>query len=241
MNYYVARGGQTYGPYNEETIRKYLAEGSMQATDMARTETMQTWTPLGQLLGSPAYGSAPVYGAPNPVAPPPAYGRPAGAMGNVPPQLHWALVLLIAAFTSGLFITIWAFIQANWIKTIDPTSRAIRDLAIGVVAPIAGGIIMILGFVTAGVSGGFSDGHEAALAVPIVITGLIFSVLAIAGMVFTLMAFFSMRSSLERYYNTVEPINLRLSAVMTFFFNVIYFQYHLTRISDWKMTGVLRP
>ena len=29
MNYYVARNGQTYGPYNEETIRKYLAEGSM--------------------------------------------------------------------------------------------------------------------------------------------------------------------------------------------------------------------
>jgi hypothetical protein len=46
---------------------------------------------------------------------------------------------------------------------------------------------------------------------------------------------------MERYYNTVEPINLRLSAVMTLFFNVLYFQYHMTRIADWKQTGVLRP
>jgi hypothetical protein len=44
-----------------------------------------------------------------------------------------------------------------------------------------------------------------------------------------------------RYYNSTEPINLRLSAVMTFFFNTLYFQYHMSRIADWKRTGYLRP
>ena len=41
-----------------------------------------------------------------------------------------------------------------------------------------------------------------------------------------------MKASIERYYNTVEPINLRLSGIMTFFFNMIYFQYHITRIAS---------
>ncbi len=43
------------------------------------------------------------------------------------------------------------------------------------------------------------------------------------------------------YYNTVEPIGLRLSGVMTFFFNVFYFQHHMSRIVLWKLTGYLSP
>jgi len=48
-----------------------------------------------------------------------------------------------------------------------------------------------------------------------------------------------MRRSLLNYYNTVEPIGLQLSPVMTFFFALFYFQYHFTRIANWKRTGVL--
>jgi hypothetical protein len=55
------------------------------------------------------------------------------------------------------------------------------------------------------------------------------------------MAVFQMRSSIENYYNTVEPINLRLSGVMTFFFAVYYFQHHFSRIANWKRTGYLQP
>ncbi len=67
----------------------------------------------------------------------------------------------------------------------------------------------------------------------------LFMPLALGGLVFHLKAFFGMRDSIERHYNTVEPINLRLSSIMTFFFNVIYFQYHFTRINEWKRTGAL--
>jgi hypothetical protein len=48
-----------------------------------------------------------------------------------------------------------------------------------------------------------------------------------------------MRRSMEDYYNSAEPVGLQLSGVMTFFFNVIYFQYHLNRIRQFKTTGVL--
>jgi hypothetical protein len=56
-----------------------------------------------------------------------------------------------------------------------------------------------------------------------------------------IVAFFKMRSSLVQYYNTVEPISLKLSGVMTFFFNIYYFQHHFSRIAEWKRTGRLTP
>jgi hypothetical protein len=56
-----------------------------------------------------------------------------------------------------------------------------------------------------------------------------------------LVAAFQMRSDLEEYYNRMEPINLQLSGVMTFFFAIFYFQHHLSRIAQWKKTGVLTP
>lgn len=43
-----------------------------------------------------------------------------------------------------------------------------------------------------------------------------------------------MKASIEQHFNTVEPIGLQLSGVMTFFFNVIYFQYHFTEIARAK-------
>ena len=48
---------------------------------------------------------------------------------------------------------------------------------------------------------------------------------------------FDMRKSLVTHYNSVEPIGLKLSGVMTFFFHFLYFQYHFTRIAALKQTG----
>ena len=56
-----------------------------------------------------------------------------------------------------------------------------------------------------------------------------------------LVGVFQMKSDLEDYYNSTEPINLQLSGVMVFFFNVYYFQHHFSRIAQWKKTGVLSP
>ena len=52
---------------------------------------------------------------------------------------------------------------------------------------------------------------------------------------------FQMKNDLEEYYNSVEPIDLRLHGGMTFFFAVWYFQHHLSRIAQWKKTGILAP
>jgi len=52
-------------------------------------------------------------------------------------------------------------------------------------------------------------------------------------------AAFSIRRSLLYHYNNAENIGLRLNPVLTFFFNILYFQYHFSRIARWKNTGVL--
>ena len=52
---------------------------------------------------------------------------------------------------------------------------------------------------------------------------------------------FSLRSSLEQFYNSVEPMGLSLGGVMTFFFGDIYFQYHLNDIMRRKYAARLGP
>jgi hypothetical protein len=256
MNYYVARDGQTYGPYSLETVQKYLNEGTILAGDMARTDAMPNWVPLRQLLTPPVPPQQQGFAPPPPSYPPqppfaaPAYPpqqQPGAGAVNVPPDLHWALVLLITALT-GVFSIIWAFVQSNFIRRIDPTSTATRDLIIGILAPIGGFIVFFILLITGGGLAALSGLNEnsgpaavGAIAGSIGLAALMLCALSFVGLIFHIKAIFGMKHSMERYYNTVEPINLRLSAVMTFFFNILYLQYHMSRIAEWKRTGILRP
>src|SRR2546423_537329 len=49
------------------------------------------------------------------------------------------------------------------------------------------------------------------------------------------------RRALLAHYTLAQPIYLRLSASMTFFFGVFYLQHHFSRIAQWKRTGYLQP
>jgi hypothetical protein len=148
----------------------------------------------------------------------------------MPPDLHWLLVWLLGGITGGLFTLIWCFKQAGFVKKIDPASKATLYMTLALVGQLA----LILGAVGIIVVSASSGNFPAGIA----IMGIVGLVGLLIG-VFWLIAIFGMRSSLVRYYNTVEPMGLRLSGVMTFFFNIIYFQYHLSRIANWKRTGVL--
>ncbi|MNO07523.1 hypothetical protein D3C81_2297500 [compost metagenome] len=53
--------------------------------------------------------------------------------------------------------------------------------------------------------------------------------------------YYSMRRSMLDYYNSVEPIGLKLSSALLFFFSMLYLQHHMTRIAQWKLGGALRP
>lgn len=149
----------------------------------------------------------------------------------MPPSMHWALVLVLAMIT-GIFGLIWFFVQAGYIKKIDPASRARMFLVLGLLAYLVL-IVGAIGITAAAAMGVGSAGMAAA-------GGFLAFILWVVGIILMLSAVFGMRRSLVDYFNSVEPIGLRLSGVMTFFFNILYFQYHLSRIAEWKRTGAGR-
>jgi hypothetical protein len=234
MKYYIKRDLNEYGPYALADLQRYVAQGNILMTDLARSEGLTEWVPVSQVLGNipvpvPAtqgtvYSGAPaggtVYGAT------PGYGVAAApvAATPVPPDFHWALVLLLTVLTCTLFSTVWIIVEAAWIRKIKPASKGLLYILLAV------GCYFVGGFVN-GLTGAMNHGQASPF-------GGLFS---IGGFVLQIVAIFSMRSDLEDYYNSTENIGLSLSGVMTFFFAVFYFQYHFSRIAQWKKTGVIQP
>jgi len=146
--------------------------------------------------------------------------------GPMPPEMHWALVLILSWFTMGLVGLFWAFKQANFVKLIDPASNAVKMLMVA----LGGMVVQVLLYIVA-----MASRSMTLMAMMGVIMMLLNAVILVAG----LMAVFGMRRSMVNYYNSTEPMGLKLSGVMTFFFSILYFQYHFSRIARWKKTGML--
>ena len=51
MSYYIAREGQTYGPYSPEHAHEMIGRGELVVDDLACPEGAEEWSPLGRLLG----------------------------------------------------------------------------------------------------------------------------------------------------------------------------------------------
>jgi uncharacterized protein DUF4339 len=240
LKYYIQRQLNEYGPYTLAGLQRYVAQGSILPTDMTRSEGMTEWTPVSQVIGNipiplaagtaaGAYAGGTVYGGSGTVydGSTTGFGVQAVPMQGtplVPPDFHWGLVLLIGICTCGLFFSAWMIVEAVFVRKIKPDSKGLMFVIIGVVG---------------GYLGGFANGFISAInhANPQPLGHLITMTTAIIFLV----AAFQMRTDLEDYYNTIEPINLQLSGVMTFFFGIFYIQHHLSRIAQWKKTGILSP
>jgi hypothetical protein len=233
MNYFIKRELNEYGPYSLADLQKYVASGNILLTDLCRSEGLTDWVPVSQVIGNipvpaaaPQPASGTVYGGSAP-----AYGAPAGYAAPVvsqyppPPSLHWGILVLLGVLTCGLFGWVWAFVQAAWVKKVDPESKALLYYGISV-----GLLVLMFG-------AGFAEGMAGR---PGAANGGIFLICRIAGGIMWVVAAFNMRSSIEDHYYSKEPIGLSLNGVMTFFFSIYYFQYHFTRINEMKqrqMTG----
>jgi hypothetical protein len=210
MNYFVKRDIQEYGPYTLSELQRYTSTGNVLLTDLCRSEGMTDWVPVSQVIGN-----IPV-AAPSSVAP--AAAGFAVSPYPPPPSLHWGVVLLLAIVTCGIFAWVWVFVQATWMKKVAPTSKALLYYGIAV-----GLILLATGVNIYQASQGISRTGIAAL-------------LNLAGWVMWLVASFNMKSSIEEHFSTADPMPnaMSLSGVMTFFFNVYYFQYHFTTITEEK-------
>jgi len=215
MKYLVKRGEETFGPYNLADLQQYVQSGNISLGDLAQSEGMSEWVPVSQVIGNipipvTSYGAATA----------PAL-MPVPEFVPLPPNLHWAVLLILDIFSRQLFNLIWALVQANWARKLIKNNKPLV-----LVAMYPAGIIA--GIVAEVVSGSGSDD----LAIPALICIL-------CGAIAYLVGIFSIRSAMEEYYNSTENIGLSLSGVMTFFFSSIYLQYHINRIARWKKTGVL--
>ena len=188
----------------------------------------------------PAYAQ-PAYAQPAYVQP--GYAQLAASPYPDAPNLHWGLLLLIG-FLFNLFFIIWDFVQAAWLKKVAPASTALANyitawvlMLLAVVVAIASGV----SFATSQASnqsGNVTPG--AGVIVALLIAGLIY----LGGLVMYIVARFAERAALEQHFNGPEPVGLKLSGVMTFFFGSLYFQYHLNRINALKQAarmGVRAP
>jgi hypothetical protein len=238
MHYQISRNGQMYGPYTLDDLRRYLASGNVQPTDLVKNEEMPEWIPVSQLLASnaietPAVPIPPVWAEPAA----PVYGQAAYPATNAPaivnqypdaPNLNWGLLLLINFFCCCVFQFVWNLIVAAWTKRVQPNSSALYYY-------IASDVIYVLymGFYVftfrdyMAVSQGHVYTRHLGMLGARSAVGIVFWVIK-------LMARFQHRESLLQHFNGPEPVGLRLSGVMTFFFGGLYFQYHLNRINAMK-------
>ena len=121
---------------------------------------------------------------------------------------------------------VWNLIVASWVKKVQPNSRAI------VYYIAATALMLVQGAVSTHTRMHYVPGQHWMWAY--YATHPFRDLLGVGVWVVRLIARFTMRSELEEHFNTVEPVGLSLSGVMTFFFGGLYFQYHLNRINDMK-------
>jgi hypothetical protein len=222
---WIGRDGQRFGPYDDATLRAWVAEGKVEATALAWYEGMAEWRPLHEVLGL--------------AVPPPMAGYPAGlpdaGRGSLPepPSLHWGLLLLFTILTLGILGIVWPFLQANWVKKIDPNSKATTYLTVALCLVGVSWVISFSQIMGHMATPGASVGPALGFA------GLNF-IIAIAQLVFMYMAYFgmarSMREQLPKY-----GLRPDIGGVTLFFFTLLYLQGQMTWVSRWRQTGQTEP
>jgi hypothetical protein len=203
MNYFVKRGDQEYGPYSLADLQLYVQQGNVAQTDKVRSEGMSDWAPVSSVIGT-----IPVQ------APHSGFGAVAASVERVslPPNMHWAVLLLLSIVTCGLFGLVWYCIQAAWVRKVRPSNFA---------------LFLIIAHIGLSFAGGAIEVFESAKYM-----GPLFR---ITGIVLYVWAAFSMKSAMEDYFNREENTGMTLSGIMTFFFSYIYFQYHFNEVSERRL------
>lgn len=237
MHYQLSRNGQSYGPYTIDDLRRYLASGNVLPTDLVKNDDMPEWVPVSQVLAGSTAPAAEIAAPPSTGFASPGYtgtgyadpaAAPAVSAAAYPdaPNLHWGLVLLFGLLTGTLFMFVWNLVIAAWLKRVQPNATSLfYYIGFGVLTLIQLGVTLpytLHAVLSPGVHMAYNP---------------VGGIVGLIAWVVKLIARFSQRASLEEHFNTAEPVGLRLSAAMTFFFGGLYFQYHLNRINAMKQAA----
>ncbi|QWT20040.1 hypothetical protein KPL74_20110 [Bacillus sp. NP157] len=196
---WLKQGENTYGPYDESLVQRWLDEGKIRPDVLGRGDDGEAWVEVVELVGDtvtrfPARGAA----LPEPAGP------------------GWGLVLMLCLVTLGFIAWVWAFLQVNWVRRIDPGNRSREWLiasAAGSIAVIALRETFLLGSLP-------YETRITLLRVAMVLNiGTIAAYLASA---------YSMVHSMRRVL-PMYGLRPQVSGITLFFFNTIYLQAQM----DW--------
>jgi hypothetical protein len=212
MDYLVRRGDQEFGPYTLAELQEYVQSGRVLPGDLSKSEALVDWVLVSQILGN----------IPMPAAAAPVNVVPPQNLVPLPPNLHWAILLVLDILTRQIFNWIWVFVQANWARKLSGSNKSMVLVSMYPGGFLAGILIAMVAMAM----------HRPEL---VAVSGICI----LAGAIVYIFGIFKVREAMEDYYNSRENIGLSLSGVMTFFFSSVYLQYHINRIARWKKTGVL--
>jgi hypothetical protein len=266
MHYQVSRNGQTYGPYTLEDLQRYVASGNVLLSDLAKSDEMQAWVPVSQILPPPAAAAPPPaspaqnYSDPAPQSPgagaqqgysQPNYSQPNYAQPNysqagyTPPAFAPNQALAASTYPDAPNLH-WALVALFTLLSCGffmPIWNLVVAAWLKRVQPNAIALFLYMGVLV------------------ILFIYLIVGVVSMRGVmihsgaypigthvglrgfivfilwVVRLVARFSERASLEEHFNGPEPVGLSLNPVLTFFFGGIYFQSQLNRINALKQAA----
>lgn len=138
-----------------------------------------------------------------------------------PPRLHWGIVFALSFVTFGIFGMIWLVVQASWVKKATRNARPFwYCLAYLLVIPAAM-VVAMFGGIIATFAGGPQTANQ--------VIGVIAILVQISSFVLYIFAAYTLKGALE-----MQPIDIPLGGIMTFFFSATYFQYHLF---DYNVEG----
>lgn len=144
-----------------------------------------------------------------------------------PPSLHWGWVLLFSVLTLGIFAIVWSFIQASWVRKIDPHSSASLMLWLSL-----GGVIVSFFLIPA-----WSPAGDVS---PPTSSERLGWLLQLAAGVLFYGAYFAMSASIRRHMAFYQ-LPVRIGGITLFFFNTLYLQGQLTWLARWQLTGQTQP
>src|SRR5437899_899224 len=117
MNYQVRDGDKTYGPFTLAELHTEVQSGRIPAAALVQSQGMTEWLPASQVLGNIPIPAAQPHTAP--VAP----AFESVETVSLPPNLHWAILLLLVIFTQQIFNFIWALVLGNWARKVEKDNK----------------------------------------------------------------------------------------------------------------------
>ena len=250
MTFFLIRGDDKYGPYTLADLQRYVASGNISPLDIVFREGDDARMQVSEVLSSNAPASPPAPPAinsgfaqfgPDPSLPHSSFhAEPALPSGiPAPPALDWWLVLIFAAITCGLFGLIWLFLQARWLKKLEPSSNTILFLALYVgtsvlVFPLAIGNVLF--------SSGIGEPSDTAAG----LLGMLYLLLGVASLIIALVSIFSLKSGLESVSSPWGSLRIELGpgfavvVVISCFISLLFviapvwIQFQLDRIREWQ-------